>query len=149
MPIRDPEKRRAASRAWKAANKARTKAYDKAYRATNKDHIKDIDAAYYHANRDSLLEYQVAYDRNNRDQKTAYARSRWQRDLKFAGQILTILSLLTDEDAKQEYVDWLHFLADQRGNSRLSHMMSWHGPLYQALSPYTRDGRNDTAGRSG
>ena len=70
MPFKDPEKKKAYTRAYREANKDKIKAY----REANKEKIKAAKKVYYQANKDKIEAYREA----NREKMKAYKKA-WNR----------------------------------------------------------------------
>lgn len=73
MAYKDPEKQRAAKKAYYEANREREKAHQKAYREANREKKKAVNKAWYEANSEKIKAYSKAYYEANPEKvKAAY-----------------------------------------------------------------------------
>ena len=80
-------------KAYREANREKSKVYNKAYYEANKEKIKAYHKAYhkayYKANRETVLAQSKAYHEANREKVNARIRQRWKNDVQYRlGQIL-------------------------------------------------------------
>ncbi len=98
IKARDREKDREATRAWKAANPDKVKAYSKTYYEDNKERIaaagatyyaahkeekKAYSATHYAANKEKLKAYSATYYAANKEKKKAYRAANLDRRLAY------------------------------------------------------------------
>ena len=80
MPYKDPEKKKAANKAWRERNRERALATEKAYRERNRERKAAIDKAWYERNREQALATSKAWCKRNRERKAATQKAWSERN---------------------------------------------------------------------
>ena len=89
MPYKDPEKKKAHSKAYYEANKDKITAYKKAYREANKEKIKHQHKAYREANKEKINARDKAWREANRETHLACLKT-WSQNNKEARNALEV-----------------------------------------------------------